>query len=68
VMTGCYDATDPPDVHVMSWKRGRWQTLLFDDIAILGRCPLSPRSGHARPRFCRRRRWEWRRCGAAAKV
>jgi hypothetical protein len=22
VMTGCCDAADPPDVHVMSWKRG----------------------------------------------
>lgn len=31
VMTGCYDAADPPDVLVMSWKRGPWQALLFDD-------------------------------------
>jgi hypothetical protein len=31
VMTGCYGAADPPEVKLMSWKRGPWQALLFDD-------------------------------------
>jgi hypothetical protein len=31
VMTGCYDAAVPPEVKLMSWKRGPWQALLFND-------------------------------------